>query len=242
MIKIINWSGQGAFLLSVLTVLGYRTAILPFRVAFLLFILALLVCMIVSVVGLLELAFARYRKKPISLEFVLVVVACTICPSVALFSVGLEGINAPMIHDISSDTDNPPAFIFTLEEQGYRENSLRYAGGSVSVMQRQAYPEVTTLYVEVAPRVAYQKALFVASILGWTISAQDSMIYHFEAQATTAIFRFIDDIAVRITPLDEGSSAIDIRSVSRVGVSDFGANANRIGLFFTRLKVELENL
>ena len=242
MIKIINWSGQGAFLLSVLTVLGYRAAILPFRVAFLLFVIALLVCTIVSVVGLLGFAVARYRKKPVRLEFALVIVACAICPSVALFSVGLDGIKAPMIHDITSDTENPPAFIFTLEEQGYRENSLRYAGGSVSVMQRQAYPEVTTLYVEVAPRIVYQKALFVASILGWAISAQDSMIYQFEAQATTAMFGFIDDIAVRITPLDNGSSAIDIRSVSRVGVSDFGANANRIGLFFTRLKVELENL
>ncbi|MDC0088393.1 DUF1499 domain-containing protein [Porticoccaceae bacterium] len=242
MLKIINWSGQGAFLLSVLTVLGYRAAVLPFRIAFLLFVIALVVCTIVSLLGLVGLSVARYQKKPVRLEFVLVVVACTICPSVALFSVGLEGIKAPMIHDISSDTDNPPEFIFTLEEQGYRENSLRYAGASVSIMQRQAYPEVTTLYVEVAPRVAYQKALFVASILGWTISAQDSMIHHFEAQATTAMFGFVDDIAVRITPLDKGSSAIDIRSVSRVGVSDFGANANRIGLFFTRLKVELENL
>ena len=106
-------------------------------------------------------------------------------------------------------------------------------------MQLSAYPDIRTMTVQMPARSVYQKALFVGSFLGWEISAQDSLLCHFEAQATTAMFQFVDDIAVRITPLGEDLTAIDIRSVSRLGTSDFSANAKRIRLFFDKLGEEL---
>ncbi|MFB3106560.1 MAG: DUF1499 domain-containing protein [Pseudomonadales bacterium] len=51
-----------------------------------------------------------------------------------------------------------------------------------------------------------------------------------EATATTFWFGFKDDMVVRIRPSGAGS-VIDVRSVSRVGMSDLGANARRIGEF-----------
>ena len=242
MIKIINRSGQGAFLTAVVTIVGYRAELLPFRLAFMLFIIALLLCTLVVVAGLVTLAVGGFRKKPMRGEFLLLIVACAICPSVAFFSVGIDGLRAPMIHDISTDTNDPPAFIFTREDEGFRENSLVYPGAEVSVQQSQAYPDIKTLELDMTPRAVYQKALFVASLLGWNISAQDSLILHFEAQATTPLFGFVDDIVVRVKAIGEDSSAIDIRSVSRVGVSDFAANAKRIRLFFVHLEQELANL
>jgi len=55
-----------------------------------------------------------------------------------------------------------------------------------------------------------------------------------EAVATTFWFGFKDDVVVRIAPAS-GGSKVDIRSVSRVGVSDVGANAERIRTFTQRL-------
>lgn len=242
MIKIINRAGQGAFLTVVVTIVSYRAEVMPFRLAFMLFIIALLLCTLVVAAGLITLTVGGFRKKPMRGEFMLLIVACAICPSVAFFSVGVDGLRAPMIHDISTDTNDPPAFIFTREDEGYRENSLVYPGADVSGQQLQAYPDIKTLELDMMPRAVYQKALFVASLLGWNISAQDPLILHFEAQATTPLFGFVDDIAVRVKAVGDDSSVIDIRSVSRVGVSDFAANAKRIRLFFVHLKQELANL
>jgi uncharacterized protein (DUF1499 family) len=47
-------------------------------------------------------------------------------------------------------------------------------------------------------------------------------------------------VAVRVTPLVDGGSAVDLRSMSRVGMSDLGANAKRIRKFIGELEVHLE--
>jgi len=242
LIKIINRSGQAAFVMTVVSIVAYRAEVLPFRIAFLVFVSGLLLCSLVVVAGLVTLAMGGFANRPIRGEFSLLMMACAICPGVAIYSVGVEGLTAPMIHDISTNTIEPPEFIFTREEDDFRENSLIYPGAESAAKQLQTYPDITTMYVDMTPRSAYQKSLFVASLLGWNISAQDSLILQFEAQATTPLFGFVDDIVVRVTAMGETSSAVDIRSVSRVGVSDFAANAKRIRLFILRLENELENL
>jgi hypothetical protein len=85
--------------------------------------------------------------------------------------VGIDGIRAPRIHDITTDTVNPPKFIFTREDEGFRENSLVYGADQLSAeqvtaIQREAYPDISTVTVQLAARKVYQKALFVGSLLG----------------------------------------------------------------------------
>ena len=46
----------------------------------------------------------------------------------------------------------------------------------------------------------------------------------------TAIFRFVDDIAIRVRPTASGT-VVDVRSKSRDGRGDLGANAERIRAF-----------
>jgi len=55
-----------------------------------------------------------------------------------------------------------------------------------------------------------------------------------EARATSKLFRFVDDVAIRVRP-KEGGSVVDIRSKSRVGQGDMGANADRIRAIAARL-------
>jgi len=242
--KIIAWSGQGALLLIIIGMVGYRVDLLPFRLALLLLVIGLLVCTLIVLVEFVVLTINAIDKKPLRLEYLFLTVACALGPSISLYMVGIEGIRAPMIHDITTDTVNPPRFLFSREDEGFRENSLVYgsdnlSAGQVTAIQMEAYPDIGTVVVEVPARRVYQKALFVGSLLGWNMSGHDVSILQFEAKATTPLFGFVDDIVVRITPLDLYSSAVDIRSVSRVGVTDLGANAKRIRLFFTKLGEEL---
>ena len=145
-----------------------------------------------------------------------------------------------MIHDITTDMISPPAFVFIRPEDGYRINSLVYPGEEVSAVQRKAYPDISTFFTSEPGRKVFQASLFTAGLMGWEIIAQDLANFRFEAVAKTPLFGFTDDIAVRITPSEQGSTAVDVRSVSRVGISDLGTNARRIREFFSLLQVALE--
>ncbi len=70
--------------------------------------------------------------------------------------------------------------------------------------------------------------------MGWEIIAVHEPVGKIEATAQTFWFGFKDDIIVRIQP-DSTGSLVDVRSVSRVGVSDLGANARRIRKYLTLL-------
>ena len=67
---------------------------------------------------------------------------------------------------------------------------------------------------------------------GWEITFEDKANGHFEGVATTRLFRWRDDFIIEVTPAGEGKSRIDMRSKSREGKSDLGANARRIRRFF----------
>jgi len=76
--------------------------------------------------------------------------------------------------------------------------------------------------------------LVAAEAMGWDIVAQDASAGTLEATATTALFGFKDDVSIRLSA-DAGATKVDMRSVSRVGVSDLGANAARIEAYFAAL-------
>ena len=82
------------------------------------------------------------------------------------------------------------------------------------------------------PPQAFARAREAAHALGWEIVAADEAAGRMEAVATTLWFGFKDDVTVRIVPTAKGSR-IDVRSRSRVGRSDIGANADRIRNFLT---------
>ena len=85
---------------------------------------------------------------------------------------------------------------------------------------------------------AYEAALETAREMGWEIVSSNPEAGLIEATATTRIMNFKDDVAIRVSESGEGA-AVDVRSVSRVGISDMGANANRIRTYLHALKVKL---
>ena len=70
--------------------------------------------------------------------------------------------------------------------------------------------------------------------MGWQIVASAPQEGRIEATDTTLWFGFKDDIVIRVAPAGN-RSLVDIRSVSRVGISDVGTNARRIRNFAGKL-------
>ena len=141
----------------------------------------------------------------------------------------------PMIHDITTDAANPPTFVALADARKAAPNGIEYKGAEIASQQKQAYPDVTPFISALPPAQLFAKAESAARAAGWEIAAADAQAGRIEATATTFIYAFKDDIVIRITPKDSGSQ-LDMRSMSRVGLSDVGANAKRIREFFASLK------
>ena len=140
----------------------------------------------------------------------------------------------PPIHDISTDTTNPPVFVAIRPLRADAANSADYGGAKIARQQLAAYPDVRPLQMGLAPSQAFDRALGAAHAMGWEIVASDPATGRIEATATTLWFGFKDDVVVRVQPADNGSR-IDVRSESRVGKSDVGTNARRIRAYLVKL-------
>lgn len=168
----------------------------------------------------------------------------------ALIVLGAESrSDIPPIHDITTDTANPPQFSAAMVERRELDgalNSVEYAtkvdprsDRPLPEVQAEAYPDVQPVETTVDPELAYRAALEAAREMGWRITTASPEALMFEGTAETFWFGFKDDVVVRVTALDEGGARIDARSVSRVGVSDLGANAARLEAFAERIQTSL---
>jgi len=146
----------------------------------------------------------------------------------------------PLIHDITTDTENPPEFAAVVpEREAQNANPHEYAGEELARKQTEAYPNVEPLIVDDSPDAAYEAALALARERGWAIADADGEAHRIEATDTTFWMGFKDDIVIRITPTEGGGSRIDMRSLSRVGRSDLGKNAARIRSYLSELEPRL---
>lgn len=185
---------------------------------------------LISLVGAL---MARRRGKPAGRLVTGAISGFSAFAILAIFFISARGV--PPIHDITTDTQDPPQFVDVLVARGADSNPVAYKGAEIAALQTQAYPDVRTLVLSVPPAQAFQKALTASGAMGWEVVAAVPEQGRLEATATTAWFGFKDDIVVRIRPQDAGAR-VDVRSTSRVGVSDMGANAKRIRAFLDEMQ------
>lgn len=146
------------------------------------------------------------------------------------------GSSVPAIHDITTDTQDPPAFDALLGARSSAINPPDYAGGDVAAQQREAYPDIAPIALPgVSPAQALSIAEQAARSIGLdaVVAQPDDMIV--EATDTTFWYGYKDDVVMRVRPTAVGS-VIDIRSKSRVGQSDLGTNAARIRALSARIR------
>ena len=146
----------------------------------------------------------------------------------------------PYIHDITTDTVNPPAFVAILSERANAPNTAEYGGAEIAEQQRKAYPDIRPLRLQTPVADVFVAALETAGGLGWRIVESDPAAGRIEASDQTFWYGFVDDVVIRITAEGSTATRVDVRSVSRVGKSDIGANAARIRKFLDRLAARLD--
>ena len=134
----------------------------------------------------------------------------------------------PAIHDIPTETTAPPLFSAAAMNPANRGRDLSYPHGPAETprVQEEAYADLQPIELRAGPDDAYQEALNTASDLGWVVVESNSTTRTFEAEDETSVFRFVDDIVVRVRPGSVGS-VIDVRSTSRPGVGAMGVHAHR---------------
>jgi uncharacterized protein (DUF1499 family) len=142
-----------------------------------------------------------------------------------------EGL--PHLHDITTDTDNPPRFVAVMPLRKDASNSTDYSA-ETAALQKQGYPDIGPALLAVPPAQALQLAERAARAMGWDIVAVAPDALRIEATATTLMFGFKDDVVIRVTANGSGSR-VDVRSLSRIGGSDLGTNAKRIRSFMRQL-------
>ena len=141
----------------------------------------------------------------------------------------------PPINDVSTDTQDPPRLVALLPLRGDATTATDYPGDRVARLQKAGYPDIGPLILPLPPAEALARAEQAVRALGWNIVAVEPGDGRIEAIAVTPWFGFHDDIVIRVKPASPGSR-IDIRSKSRHGLNDLGANAQRIRAFVARLK------
>jgi uncharacterized protein (DUF1499 family) len=151
-------------------------------------------------------------------------------------SVALPGRSYPPYNDFTTDVGDPPAFVQAGNLPGNRGRDMSYPGGKVTEAQRAAYPDLRPLDLDVPPAEAFALVRDRArQVRGWTIGFEDASSGIVEGVATSAVFQFQDDFVIRVRRR-AGGSRIDMRSKSRDGRGDIGANAQRIRDFFATLQ------
>ncbi len=139
-------------------------------------------------------------------------------------------IRLPRINDITTTIQAPPQFV-KLNGKPYPESN--------GPLQRAAYPDIQSLRLKFSPTQGFTEVLkIVRTQTDWDVVSVDSGVLRIEAVATTRLLRFRDDIVIEIRPAAGGAeiSELHIRSRSRLGKSDFGANAARILSFMNRVR------
>ncbi|MFA7638466.1 MAG: DUF1499 domain-containing protein [Parvibaculum sp.] len=235
------WLAILSLVVLILSILGNRLELVHFGIAVRGMALAALVgvaAAFLSAVGLVLTLVTSRRGARIAMAG-LVVSLLVAAPVVQAMLVGTK---VPRIHDITTDLDNPPAFKAVLPLRGETSNPLdRTEPADLAEQQRAAYPDIATLDLRQHPGKVFEAALRAAKASGWEVISADPATGMIEAVATTPVMAFKDDVAIRVTETDTGAT-VDMRSVSRVGMSDLGANANRIRTYFHALKIHLADM
>ncbi len=186
-----------------------------------------------GVFALLWVVFALVRRS--AGGFVAFLMALVIAGAAAYMPITMrmKAQSLPFIHDITTDTADPPAFVAIAPLRAGAPNGVDYATDPAE--QEKGYADIQPLVTDVPPADMFARAEATARAMGWEIVAAEEAEGRIEATDTTAWWGFKDDVVIRIAPEGEGSR-LDIRSMSRVGKSDIGKNAERIRAFLAAVK------
>jgi uncharacterized protein (DUF1499 family) len=211
-----------------------RELLSPF-LGFRIFGLALPLAVVGLVLGWFALLRSRKGRNPQGRRRALVGSVLSVLTLSAVVGLALPSAPFPLINDITTDLADPPQFVKCTELVPNRGRDMSYPP-AFAEQQKAGYPALAGRVLPIEPVFAVERVVAaLESLPGTTIVDVDAEAGRVEAISTTRVFRFVDDIVVRVRA--EGSeSRIDMRSKSRDGKGDLGANAARIEGFMLALR------
>jgi uncharacterized protein (DUF1499 family) len=234
MSTILKWLAVLSALGFPLALLGFRVGLYDFGTGFRILNYTFYLAVAVLVAGLVVF-FLHRRSKPASSRGAMIAAVVSLIPIIGLGSQVFVARSVPAIHNISTDVLDPPQFdaIVAIRSEGNNPLAYRIENGDIAELQKNAYPDINTITVSANIQETFDKAVKVAEGLGWDVVNKDQGKGIIEATQTTALWQFKDDIVIRVRANTQmpDTTDIDLRSVSRIGQSDLGANANRIQRF-----------
>lgn len=207
--------------------------VLPPIGGFALFGLGLLTALIAGLLGLAALYTTRAAANRSGRGLAWLGIAAAVV-TVAVVSIARQpGAGLPPINDISTDLSDPPAFA---SDPSGRGRDMSYpAGFADQIKATPAYQDLQPIRVARAPGDVLREAESAAKAIGWDVAEVDAAQGTILASETTKLFRFVDDIVIRVRDDGTSGSLVDVRSKSRDGQGDVGANAARIRRFYAAL-------
>jgi hypothetical protein len=112
---------------------------------------------------------------------------------------------------------------------GFRERLSIYLNQHVAeTADDPILPELKSRISKTAPSVLYETALNAVTDLGWEIASQDSTNHEIHAVVTTSLWKFKDDVTIRLEEAPGGGTRLYVKSKSRVGKGDLGTNLRHV--------------
>jgi len=240
--RILQRLAIGLLVLYPLAVILARFDVWDFRNSFLIFIITALFSFLVLVLSVLKLP----KKQEGEATALVVAIVCTLLPLLVLGSNIVKARSVPFIHDVTTDVSNPPVLEAAKSDREAGHHPVEYAGEDIAKLQQEGYPDIQPLELNQPVETVLAKAMSVVKDMGWEVLAVNDQEAPFtiEAVATSALFGFEDDVVIRLTPFTTpqqnvdmpAKTRVDVRSMSRVGQSDLGANAARIQVILNALR------
>ena len=245
--RISLWLAVALVVWFLVAVFGPKFGLIDWKIGFLTMVVTAgpILMGIVALVALVALVLAFVKGPRDEWWKAALALAIPVALFAGLMSVRAKGESVPPIHDVATNTANPPQF--SPETRAMRDefganpiNDYATPIGEIEMWAERVKGQpiatqnhagiIAESYGDLAP-VAYSTsdADAMATVagamedIGLSDVRRDDAAGTVEGTAETFAFGFRDDVVARVA-----DGRIDLRSVSRVGVSDLGYNAARV--------------
>ncbi len=148
----------------------------------------------------------------------------------------------PNLNDVETTPRQPMQFSQLAAQRPADANRIVEPDLAAAELQEKAYPDIRPMELERSATETFDIVHEAVKRLGWTIVLNEPPAEQpgrIEATDRTMLMGYTDDVLIRVTG-DDTHAFIDVRSVSRYGMHDLGANAERIRTLFAEVKAALE--
>jgi len=238
--RILLYSSLATAFIFLMSGYGYQWRLWELGVGFLFLRYSAYAAIALAAISLVSLWFLR-KSKSQAIVYAIISLILTGIVGGSAFYWQQRAQSVPPIHDISTDLENPPEFVAMVRLRADAPNPPEYAGEETRQAQLEAYPEIEPLVLESDLQDVMDAAVMLILQREWDLVAINRNQHRIEATEELAWFGFKDDVVLRFSEMEDGSTRVDMRSKSRIGRSDVGVNAKRISGFLKDLKQNLDN-